>query len=575
MSRQQFTNRNNINSVLTFQKSGATASFDPITVFEGSPLKRVSWKLDNGTNVTQTAGNSITYTGFTSDPGIRTIQMKGNSFNRITQLSLDNENLYGHIDLSGLNNWGSNGSLQLFTNPNLTGITNPSITSVQLNNYQIQSTGFVGNLNMTPITANISSFVVNNNPTLTGITHNTTSRVISSYDAHTCNLTGNLNLPYTGMSGTFQVQVNPNLTGITHAPSSQNITTYYANNCKLTGNLDLTPLSGLGGVFQVHNNTLLTGITHSVSSQNFSNYFVNDCNLIGNLNLTPLSGLGGDFRVQSNSGLTSITHSVSSRIFSKYYTYNCNLTGNLDLTPLSGLGGDFQVFSNPNITGITHSISSQVFLIYHAHNCNLTGNLDLTPLSGLGNDFRVYSNSGLTSITHSVSSQNFTAYQAYSCNLIGTLDLSPLTKLGGSSSGTSQGVVRVYSNPNLINIIFPNSTQFFKNGQNNDAGAIFALHSCNLDYVDFTPLSGATLLSGTTQGIPRISLRDNNMSTADVNHILVDFSGNTTYNPTGWSNIRLNIGGTNDPPDSSSGGYDGLAAISFLTGSPYNWIITT
>ena len=50
MSRQQFTARNNIGSVLTFQKSGATASFDPITVFEGSPLKRVSWKLDNGTN---------------------------------------------------------------------------------------------------------------------------------------------------------------------------------------------------------------------------------------------------------------------------------------------------------------------------------------------------------------------------------------------------------------------------------------------------------------------------------------------------------------------------------------------
>jgi hypothetical protein len=65
------------------------------------------------------------------------------------------------------------------------------------------------------------------------------------------------------------------------------------------------------------------------------------------------------------------------------------------------------------------------------------------------------------------------------------------------------------------------------------------------------------------------------MLAADVNHILVDFSGNTTYNPTGWSNVNLNIGGTNDPPDSSSGGYDGLAAISFLTGSPYNWIITT
>ena len=118
MSRQQFTNRNNINSVLTFQKSGATTSFDPSVGFS-SGSRRVSWKLDNGSETTQTAGNSITYTGFTSDTGIRKIQMKGNSFRGITGLSLDNENLYGHIDLSRLNNWGSNGTLQLFTNPNL------------------------------------------------------------------------------------------------------------------------------------------------------------------------------------------------------------------------------------------------------------------------------------------------------------------------------------------------------------------------------------------------------------------------------------------------------------------------
>jgi hypothetical protein len=100
------------------------------------------------------------------------------------------------------------------------------------------------------------------------------------------------------------------------------------------------------------------------------------------------------------------------------------------------------------------------------------------------------------------------------------------------------------------------------------------MHSSNLDYVDFTPLSGVTLLTGSTQGNPRISLRDNNMSAGDVNHILVDFSGNTTVNPVGWSNVNLNIGGTNSDPDSSSGGYDGLAAIATLTGSPYNWTIT-
>jgi hypothetical protein len=481
MSRQQFTNRNNINSVLTFQKSGATTSFDPSVGFS-SGSRRVSWKLDNGSETTQTAGNSITYTGFTSDTGIRKIQMKGNSFRGITGLSLDNENLYGHIDLSRLNNWGSNGTLQLFTNPNLIGITNPNITSVQLNNYQIQSTGFVGNLDMTPITANISTFNVSNNPNLTGITHNTTSRVIGSYTANNCNLIGNLNLPYTGMSGTLQVQLNPNLTGITHSSSSQNITTYQANNCNLKGTLDLTPLSGLGGTFTV----------------------------------------------TANSGLTSITHSVSTRSFTTYTASSCKLTGNLDLTPLSGLGGVFQVHNNTLLTGITHSISPN----------------------------------------------NFTTYQADNCNLTGTLDLSQLTKLGGPTSATTGNVI-LLNNTSLTNIIFPTSTQFFRNSSNGSGYRVFSLYNCNLDYVDFTPLSGATIVSGSTQGRATIELQNNNMSTADVNHILVDFATIATNNHPRWSEITLNIGGTNQDPDSSSGGYNGLTAITTLTGSPYNWIITT
>jgi hypothetical protein len=385
MSRQQFAARNNIGSVLTFQKSGSTSSFDPDILFSSSS-RRVSWKLNNGTNVTQTAGNSITYTGFTSDNGIRTIEMRGNSFSGLNRFILGSDNLYGNLDLTRLSD-----------------------------------------LNR------------------------------------------------------FEVEGNPNLTGITHVPSTQ--------------------------------------------------------------------------------------------IFTRYIAYNCNLTGNLNV-PFSGLGGVFYVFSNPNLTGITHVPSTQIFTNYLAYNCNLTGNLNL-PLSGLGLDFKVFSNTGLTSITHASSTQNFSIYDARNCNLTGTLDLSPLTNLGYNPINDSFSAINLSFNPYLTNVIFPNSTQFFRNAGSDVINSTFALYNCNLGYVNFKPLSGATLVSGATVGIPRITLQNNNMSAATVNHILVDFSGNATYNPTGWSNINLNIGGTNDAPDSGSGGYNGLAAISFLTGSPYNWIITT
>jgi hypothetical protein len=335
----------------------------------------------------------------------------------------------------------------------------------------------------------------------------------------------------------------------------------------------MTPISGDINSFAVNSNPLLTSITHNVTSRIINGYTAHSCGLIGNLNL-PSTGLSGSFQVYSNPNLTGITHSPSSNSITNYLAYVCNLTGNLDLTPLSGLGSDFRVQLNPNLTGITHSPSPNNFTLYYANNCNLTGNLDLTPLSGLGGQFQVQSNINLTGITHSPSSQNITVYFANSCNLTGTLDLSPLTKLGGSTSG-STGNLALHSNTSLTNIIFPTSTQFFRNSSNGSGYRVFSLYNCNLDYVDFTPLSGATMVSGTTQGRATIELQNNNMSTTDVNHILVDFSNIATSNHPRWSEVTLNIGGTNQDPDSSSGGYDGLAAITTLTGSPYNWIITT
>ena len=478
MSRQQFTSRNNIGQILTFQKSGSTASFDPSISFVGS---RVSWRIDNGSNITKTAGNSITYTGFTSDTNIRTIEMRGNSFRNMSSLDFQNDNIYGNLNLNTLSNLSGGGS--------------------------------------------------------------------------------------------FTVQNNLNLTGITHSPSSVSFSQYIASSCNLTGNLDLTPLSGLGGGFIVLNNPLLTGITHSPSSEIFTQYYAYNCNLTGNLDLTPLSGLGGEFRVQSNVGLRGITHGNSSNSMTNYTAHDCNLIGNLDLTPLSGLGGNFQIFNNPLLTGVTHSISPNNFTQYDVSDCNLIGNLDLTPLSGLGGIFTLANNTNLTGITNPTSIRNFTEYSLNICGLIGVLDLTPLSNFGGVSSA-STCIFGVSSNSFLSGVTFPVVNTFFKNVNNNDALAAFRMFQSNLDYVDFKPLSGATLMSGTTQGAPRITLQNNNMSTTDVNHILVDFSGNATYNQTGWSNINLNISGTNGAPDSSSGGYDGLSAISFLTGSPYNWTIT-
>lgn len=477
MVRQQFNLRNNIGQIFSFQKSGSTSSFNPTITFT-SGSRRVSRRLDDGSEIKQIAGNNIVYTGFTSDTGIRTIQMRGNGFKNLNQLSLNNDNIYGNMDLSLL----------------------PNLIYLSLSN-------------------------------------------------------------------------NLNLTGVTHTSSTQNFTNYLINNCNLLGNLDLTKLSGLGGDFRVNNNPNLTGVTHTASTQIFTNYIANNCNLKGNLDLTPLYGLGGNFRINNNINLTGITHTSSSQIFTNYNVISCNIIGNHNLSMFPNLGGTLQFNQNTNLTGITHTTSTQNITLYTAQNCELTGNHDLSWFPNLGGVVSINGNSLLTSITHTASTKNFTQYNIHQNNISGTHDISMFSNFGGSSTG-STCYATFYLNPNLTDITFPTTNGYFKNFVNTESQGALGLYSCNLNYVDFRPLSGVTFLTGTTQGNPRVNLRDNGMIAGDVNHILDDFLYNATNNPTGWSNIVLNIGGTNISPDSSSGGYDGLAAIATLTGSPYNWTIT-
>jgi len=572
MSRQQFNSRNNIGKVLTFQKSGVTSSFDPTVAFI-SGSKRVSWRLYDGTSTTQVAGNSITYTGFTSDGAIRTIEMRGNSFKNISYFDLINDKLYGNLDVSELSDVTD---FRIHTNQGLTGIThNPSTSN--FTSYLAHTCNLTGNLNL-PLSGIGGSFRVYDNPNLTGITHAPSTNNFTAYLAYNCNLTGNLDLSsLSGLGGDFRVLNNPNLTGITHTPSSQVFTIYHAHSCDLKGNHDLSMFPNLGGNLILSYNSGLTGITLATSSTNFTTYQFNDCDLSGNLDLSLLSGLGGSFLVYNNPNLTGITHAPSSNNFTSYYAQGCDLKGNLDLSMLK-LGGIFTVAANSGLTSITHSVSTNVFTSYSVSSCGLIGNLDLTSFSGLGGNFSTSNNPNLTGITHTASTSNFGSYVVNSCNLTGTLDLTPLSGFGQNSpipeSTFNSFNCRVDNNANLTNVLFPTVTTYFRNRQNITGNGAFVMNSCNLDYVDFRPLSGATLTGGTSFGNPIMYLRDNSMTAADVNHILQDFLYNATNNPTGWSNINLDIGGTNANPDAVSGGYDGLAAVATLIGAPYNWTIT-
>ena len=472
--------------------------------------------------------------------------------------------LVGNHDMSMFTGLG--GDFQIFGNGALTGITHTASTQV-FSNYYLYGNNITGNHNM-PFTHLGGSIQMYGNFALTGVTHSPSPQVLNTYQLHSCDITGNHNMPFTNLGGDFRMQSNNNLTNITHSASTQNFTRYWAQSCQLTGDLDLSMLTGLGGDFQIYSNSNLTSITHTASTQVFDTYRADACGLIGNHDLSMFPNLGGYFNVEVNGSLTGITHTASTQIFTNYSAGQCNLIGNHDLSMFPNLGGKISLYFNNNLTGITYTASTQTINNYQVFNCDITGTHDLRMFPNLGGNFEMRQNANLTSILHTASTQTFSAYHVYDCGLTGTLDVSMLTSLGGTGSFLG------FNNPNLTNISFPLTTQTFKNSNSAVNGRALALHECNLGYVNFLPLSGATMDVGSTYGAS-IGLEDNAMTTEEVNHILVDFSGmSNTYNPAGWTGVTLDISGTNYPPDSSCGGYDGIAAFNSLTGASNNWNIT-
>ncbi len=331
---------------------------------------------------------------------------------------------------------------------------------------------------------------------------------------------GHVNLSgFTNLGGELRLDENPRIYLVTN-PISPNSMFYGLNGLPLdpsdiSGTLDLTTLTGITGFSLAH----MPKVTQIIN---------------------PTSNLNVNYYVASNNGSYSVT----------------GLTGTLDLSTLTGLGGFFTVQTNPLLTQIINPISNNSFYYYNTVNTGIY-DLDLSTLTGLGGQIFLNNCPSLSAITFPTNYQNISWVTTSNCNLIGTLDVSGLFGLGGN--------FWTEANPNLINISFPLLTAGTLN-------SIFA-YSCNLDYINFLPLSGATFdPSGYYNSI---LLQDNGMLTTDVNHILVDFEYMASSNPTKWSGVTLNIGGTNSAPDSSSGGYNGISAINSLTGNPYSWVITT
>ena len=613
MSKGIFRSHNKVGETMSFQISTSNIPplFTPtVTKTDGG---RVSWDLDN--SLGYSAGNSVSYT-YPGPVSTKNITLRTNLLSTLNSINLDGDNVIGHLDLSGWSGLFKNvpKTLDLSNNTGLTGVTHTytpyksstyNIIDCDLRdtldlrplgdmggNIRIESnsnltrilfsgdTGTFGNLffndndlvelDFSTFKNFATQFKVDGNSNLTGLTFYTaaTSSVNTTYflTSSAPNYVGNIDLRGLKLEDYFDVR-GTKCNQILHGYNNGVWDKYWASNCDITGNHDLTMFPTLGNSFSVYNNIHLTGITHTASTAEFTSYEAYNCDLQGNHDLSMFPNLGGNFNMSSNSGLTSVTHVFSPQVFTAYNLSDCGLDGTLTL-PFSELGGDFNVHDNGKLTKITHSATTNAFTSYKVDNCKLTGILDLSLLSKLGGSFECDNNLFMSGINHGsvTNTEVFTKYKADTCNLGGVLDVSMLTNLGGSFN--------VSTNVNLKNVLFPTSTQTFANSTGGNYA--FTMNGCNFtgNNLSFLPLSGATMDVNSALGAS-IILDDSGLDATDVNFILNSFKTNVLGNFAGWSGVTLSIAGSNAAPDTTSGGINGISARNTITGSPYNWIVTT
>ena len=217
------------------------------------------------------------------------------------------------------------------------------------------------------------------------------------------------------------------------------------------------------------------------------------------------------------------------------------LSGSMDISIFKNLGV-IELALNPGLTAITLPVSSKAVTALDLNGCDVR-TLDCSGLSGLGGIFKTTANVNLTSITLPNSSQVFTEFQTPLCNLK-NINCSGLTGLGG--------LFDVSSNSSLTAVTFPASTQNFT-----------SIHTsgCSLSYLNLLPISASS-----SDNIS-ISFNNNSWKADVVNHMLYDLD------IIGWTGGTMDISGTNEAPDASSGGYNGTVAKASLDGK--GWTITT
>lgn len=325
----------------------------------------------------------------------------------------------------------------------------------------------------------------------------------------------NINLTYISFAAlsalTYRVWLddNPNLTTFIAPPSTNTLDRLYIDNTGISGTFDLSIYPLLA--YLTTSNTGITDFIYpAVPSTGAHRYTI----------LTPNANFTGPWRgdlMYSNrsggTGTTSLPINVSSIVFSPVLAttpWGIGVSGVQLAVPL-----DMTMFEE----GVSGSWQGSLFTELNFY----TGTTPTAIVYGRGFNSSLYFNSMPN---------------------VQTIDISNGTLVTGKC--------KHYNNVSLTSIIYPNITLPLPNTLN----YIQPYNNPLLGYCNIADMANVT-----NRDSMLIYVQDNNMTSAEVNQTLVELDNDALGTYTGRT---INIGGTNAAPDSSSGGYDGSAAVTSL-----------
>jgi len=329
----------------------------------------------------------------------------------------------------------------------------------------------------------------------------------------------------------------------------QGVTGFRMENCSLINTLDFSVLNKLEGQLLLGvNDFSACNFPNIPYTQQITNFRVNQNAEILVIDIRGFELFPATVEINNNPKLTNFLYNQSTNTITTF--------PNISNTPLLNIDFDFSWVQNIISPGIVASNSGVKSIVaptsnntgsVNADNCDNMTLLDLSGMNGINSVVRAEGCANLQTVL-------FTP--THNAGLIGNFLFALNPKITGydlsALNFADTGVFRLNNNTQCTSLIMPISSTFKRSITAND---------CNLGYVDFTANISILAANNLIH-----NLRNNNMTAAEGNHILFDLATHVAGEGAGGDFIgrSINIGGTNDDPDSTSGGYDGLAAKATL-----------